>query len=355
MQRWKGRVATFFRNLQLKRFQQLTYNAFPTMSCSQLTSNIAFDVPRFRRRLLGWYDTHKRDLPWRKNHDAYRVWLAEIMLQQTRVAAVIEYYNRFLKRFPTIESLAAARLPSVLAAWSGLGYYRRARALHQAAKHIVKNGAFPETSHELKMLPGIGRYTAAAIASIAFDEPVAVVDGNVERVLQRSFGKTLGREESWLVAGKLLSRRRPGDFNQAMMELGATLCLTKKPKCLVCPVAEFCATRGELERESSEIRKKREISYLLDLRDGAVFLVRRPSSSSLMPNMWELPELTTPNGDRQFAFTMKHSITVTDYTVRVARATASDLVGGRWFNESRVAFLPLTGLTRKILRVAEVI
>src|SRR6266446_721170 len=154
------------------------------------------DPKVFAQRLLAWYDQHKRDLPWRADRDPYRVWLSEIMLQQTRVAAVLEHYRRFLNKFPTVSKLAAARESSVLAAWSGLGYYRRARMLHAAAKLVVKEyqGKFPRDSEGLRHLPGIGRYTAAAIASIAYDEPVAVVDGNVERVLERMSGKRLTGE-----------------------------------------------------------------------------------------------------------------------------------------------------------------
>jgi A/G-specific adenine glycosylase len=169
------------------------------------------------------------------------------MLQQTRVNAVLDHYRRFLERFPNIEALAAAPLVSVLAAWSGLGYYRRARMLHQAAQNVVQgNGAqFPSTSKELLSLPGIGRYTAAAIASIAFDESIAVVDGNVERVLDRLLGRKLNQMEVWAEAQSLLPPDRPGDFNQAMMELGATVCTPRAPQCLICPVNELCATRGE--------------------------------------------------------------------------------------------------------------
>jgi A/G-specific adenine glycosylase len=310
---------------------------------------------QFRKRLLRWYDGQKRDLPWRKDRDPYHVWLAEIMLQQTRVAVVVEYYTRFLTRFPTVQALAAARLSSVLAAWSGLGYYRRARALHPAAKQIARDGTFPSTAGKLGTLPGVGRYTAAAIASIAFNEPVAVVDGNVERVLQRTTGEKLAGEELWKTAQKLLSRERPGDFNQAMMELGATVCLPRQPKCLVCPVCDQCATRGELSRGQVEIRHKREICYALDLRPGAVFLVHRPKSCSLMPGMWELPELPEPNGHSEIALTLKHSVTVTDYTVRVARGPAPKSVQGQWIRYSRLAGLPLTGLARKILHATQVI
>src|SRR5690348_15098757 len=205
---------------------------------------------RFRRALLRWFDRHKRDLPWRKTRDPYRVWLSEIMLQQTRVAAVVDHYQRFLRRFPTVEKLAAARESSVLAAWSGLGYYRRARMLHAAAKEVVndRGGEFPKSAEDLRLLPGIGRYTAAAVASIAFDEPVAVVDGNVERVLRRMTGTHLAGEDLWRAAGELLHRQRPGDFNQAMMELGATVCLPREPRCLLCPISDLCATRGELQR-----------------------------------------------------------------------------------------------------------
>jgi A/G-specific adenine glycosylase len=283
------------------------------------------------------------------------VWLAEIMLQQTRVAAVAAYYVRFLKRFPTVRALATARLSSVLAAWSGLGYYRRARSLHQAAKKLAKIGAFPSTAEQLQTLPGIGRYTAAAVASIAFGEPVAVVDGNVERVLQRVSGKNLSKEEVWGSAQTLLSQKRPGDFNQAMMELGATICLPRQPKCLLCPVSKHCATRGELSRTRVEVRHKREICYGLSLRDDTVFLVHRSKKCSLMPGMWELPELSEPNGDHQTAFTLKHAITVTDYKVRVARGPIPDSVQGRWVRRSRLPELPLTGLARKILRASRVI
>src|ERR1700722_17284953 len=159
-----------------------------------------------RQRLLQWYLAQARDLPWRESRDPYRVWLSEIMLQQTRVAAVIAHYHEFLRRFPTVKKLAGAREASVLAAWSGLGYYRRARMMHAAARVIVREhgGKFPDTEEGLRALPGIGRYTAAAIASIAFDEPVAVVDGNVERVLQRVAGKRLAGEELWIEANSLL-------------------------------------------------------------------------------------------------------------------------------------------------------
>jgi A/G-specific adenine glycosylase len=313
---------------------------------------------RFRRRLLSWYDANKRDLPWRRDSDPYRVWLSEIMLQQTRVAAVVDHYQRFLRRFPTLEKLASARETSVLAAWSGLGYYRRARMLHAAAKQIVREhgGKFPRSAEELRALPGIGRYTAAAIASIAFDEPVAVVDGNVERVLRRIQGKNLAGEDLWCAADELLSRRRPGDFNQAMMELGATVCVPKRPRCLLCPVSGVCATRGELRPSVKSTRQsKGEIHYAFGQRDGSVFLVTRPKAATLMPGMWELPEIAGPGDTTPAWITLRHSITVTDYVVRVIKIPPSPETRGRWVPKARLTTLPLTGLARKILRAAKVI
>jgi len=312
---------------------------------------------KFRKRLLAWYDGNKRDLPWRRDLDPYRVWLSEIMLQQTRVAAVLEHYRRFLQRFPTVEKLAAAREASVLAAWSGLGYYRRARLLHSAAKTIVAEyaGKLPTSAEELRDLPGIGRYTATAIASIAFGEPVAVVDGNVERVLERVQGRSLAGKEFWREAEGLLRRSRPGDFNQAMMELGATVCLPTRPNCLACPVVELCASRGELTRPAKKPRqKKREIHYALARRNGSVLLVRRPKVASLMPGMWELPEIPAVINGKSIV-TLQHSITVTDYTVRVREESLPETLPGKWIAQSRLNTTALTGLARKILRAVQVI
>jgi len=315
-------------------------------------------VGRFHRDLLCWFDQHKRDLPWRRNRDPYRVWLSEIMLQQTRVAAVLEHYQRFVRRFPTVERLAAARESSVLAAWSGLGYYRRARMLHAAAKKIVRerSGKLPTDAAQWRTLPGIGRYTAAAIASIAFNQPVGVVDGNVERVLQRLLGKRVDGERLWKTADGLLCHERPGDFNQALMELGATLCLPRRPKCLLCPVSEWCATRGEL-RSTRQIapQNKRAIHYALDCRNGSVSLIKRDQTATLMPGMWELPELPAANESIKPLLTLRHSITVTDFVVRVVQCELPERADGHWIPRSRLERLPLTGLTRKILRAAKVI
>ncbi|MGA2374768.1 MAG: A/G-specific adenine glycosylase [Candidatus Sulfotelmatobacter sp.] len=351
---------------------------------------------QFRKRVLAWYERHRRDLPWRANRDPYRVWLSEIMLQQTRVAAVIDHYQEFLRRFPTVEKLATAREASVLAAWSGLGYYRRARMLHAATKVVVREhgGKFPATAEAWRALPGVGRYTAAAIASIAFDEPAAVVDGNVERVLQRVSGKRLTGEELWNASNDLLDAKRPGDFNQAVMELGAVVCTPRAPACLTCPVIQLCVTRGELPPLAKPARqRKREIHYALSLRDGEVFLVQRPRDVSLMAGMWELPELADMNGgefsvvapaSRRLSrgrlalaggsgmpprqppgtaapsnhsplLTLRHSITITDYTVRVWRAASPSRGAGRWIPVERLRQVALTGLARKILRKSEVL
>lgn len=309
-----------------------------------------------RRSLLRWYDANKRDLPWRTDRDPYRVWVSEIMLQQTRVAAVIEYFQRFIRRFPDVHSLARARESSVLAQWSGLGYYRRARSFHAAARIISKesSGRFPRTSTDWLQLPGIGPYTAAAIASIAFDEPCAVVDGNVERVIRRLTGNaSLGGKPLWQAAQQLLSPEHPGDYNQSVMELGATVCLPDQPVCNVCPITRWCATRGSGQRRAAAPRKRKTLSYVLSVNASSVYLVKR-SAGSLMPGMWELP-VAPESVTAHAAFHLRHSITDTDYSVRVFRDEYTAVPGGRWIRLSRVAGLPLTGLARKILRKAGLI
>ncbi|MGC1371315.1 MAG: A/G-specific adenine glycosylase [Candidatus Sulfotelmatobacter sp.] len=320
------------------------------------------DVRDFRRPLLTWYEANARRLPWRESRDPYRVWVSEIMLQQTRVAAVIEHYHEFLRRFPNVEKLAKAREASVLATWSGLGYYRRARMLHAAAQVITRehNGNFPRTAELLQELPGIGRYTAAAVASIAFGEPVAVVDGNVERVLYRLSGKKLTQEQLWNAAQRLLDAKRPGDFNQSMMELGATVCTPRAPACRTCPVVDLCATRGETAATKSVPQKKREIHYSLICRDnnshGAqVFLVRRPQDAALMAGMWELPEMLSREGVAEELFVLRHSITVTDYTVHLWRGPSPGQLNGKWVTHDKLAGVALTGLARKILRKAGIL
>jgi len=332
----------------------------------------------FRRALLRWYDQHRRDLPWRETRDPYRIWLSEIMLQQTRVAAVLDHYRIFLKRFPNVQTLAAATEDAILAAWSGLGYYRRARSLHQCAKELVREhrGAFPQTAEALQSLPGIGRYTAAAIASIAFAELVAVVDGNVERVLQRLTGievtgVNLTTSQTWQYAQALLASSRPGDFNQAMMELGATVCLPRQPRCPTCPLQKWCASQSAsgiittMERRASSPgrtltrkqsrRVRKEINCVLYRRNGRIRLVQRSRKSPLMPGMWELPQLSQKLNGMPVSVpwrTFRHSITVTDYTVHVHKTPAAK---GKWIPVAGISHFPITGLTRKILKTAGVI
>ena len=334
------------------------------------------ELKRFRAALLRWYDQHRRDLPWRETSDPYRIWLSEIMLQQPRVVAVLDHYRIFLERFPTLQGLAAASEDAVLAAWSGLGYYRRARMLHRCAQEIVERhgGRFPHNSEALLALPGIGRYTSSAVASIAFAEPVAVVDGNVERVLQRLLGIDLTMLETWAHAEALLDRSRPGDFNQAMMELGATVCLPREPRCRMCPVRKACVTQGEMPRPNKLARqKKKQMWCVLEWRDGdsntdrKVKMVQRPMKVSLMAGMWELPQLSEPPSSALAAAhwrTFRHSITVTNYSVHVLRnaspqnAAAADfppVPRGEWIAVDRLHQIPITGLTRKILKAGGII
>ena len=310
---------------------------------------------RFSQLLLRWFDRHQRKLPWRGERDPYRILVSEIMLQQTRVAVVEERYRKFIAQFPTANKLARASEPSVLAAWSGLGYYRRARSLRRAAQEIVLRGRFPADAAALRELPGIGRYTANAVASIAFGEPVPVVDGNVKRVLQRVFagnfpdvGKII-EERYWELAEQLLDRRNPGDFNQAMMELGALVCLPGKPLCAVCPVAAMCSARGPVGTRPRQARRRAVLSYALARRRESVLLEKRPATRSLMPGMWELPALERPNGHPPL-FDLRHSITNTDYVVQVFAVDRVQTRKGKWVPLDVVQRLPLTGLTQKILR-----
>ena len=350
----------------------------------------SLDPRRFRRLLRVWYRAHARVLPWRQNVDPYRTWVSEIMLQQTRVAAVIEHYTAFIKRFPTVVALALASEADVLAAWSGLGYYRRVRMLHKAAQFVTLElgGVLPRTAVALRTLPGIGEYTCAAIASIAFGQSIAVVDGNVERVILR----LCGRPEDTTAAGRAFVREMAaslmpvqtvsgpqnpkdltaqsgrarrnvaGDHNQAMMELGATICLPRAPLCLNCPVYDLCRTRGEHLTLPRARPTSRPAAHLLALRkDGTqteVLLERRPAQASLMPGMLELPPLPLDAVEPfEPLLRVRHSITNTNYYVQVYAdaprlraaivAPEGDLL---WCRTGMLEETPLTGLARKVLR-----
>ena len=351
----------------------------------------AADSPRFRRRVLSWYAAQKRDLPWRRTKDPYRIWLSEIMLQQTRVAAVIPYYERFLEAFPDVHALARASTDRVLTNWAGLGYYSRARNLQIAAKEIVArhSGKFPRDYEAALALPGIGRYTAAAVLSIAYDAPYAVLDGNVARVFAR-MGAIHGELRSpgnWrnleATAQRLLSEKSPGDWNQAVMELGATVCTPKSPRCGECPVDRWCRARKlRLQESIPAARQKRAridvtllAAVLLDSH-GRTLLVRQPGSDgALFSRMWQFPAIEANGTKRQAALVKhlceslgvdvqqcalplgaaRHSVTcrkvrLEPYLVRVA--TRPTVSAARIVSLDRVRSLPISNATKKIADAA---
>lgn len=336
--------------------------------------------------MLAWYASSKRALPWRATKDPYAIWVSEVMLQQTRVETVLEYWRRFTKAFPTILALAKAREDEVLALWSGLGYYRRARALHAAAKAIVERhgGEFPRELESVRELPGVGPYTAGAVLSIAFDSPQAIVDGNVIRVLARWFAHDESYEATakwaWEVARELVpSDGGAGAWNQALMELGATVCTPREPSCLLCPVHSLCEARKRgLENILPRARKRPaprevELETLIAMRGDAVLMEQRPASGR-MASLWQFPTReigSNGSGTRLFEpqftgrpaprraseldgelGTIRHTITSHRIRVRVVagrppRTTAAPLA---WIERSRLDSLALTGMTVKILR-----
>jgi A/G-specific adenine glycosylase len=345
---------------------------------------------KFRRRLLAWFAERKRDLPWRRTKDPYRIWLSEIMLQQTRVAAVVPYYDNFVARFPEVQALARARGEAVLSHWAGLGYYSRARNLHRAAKEIVAvhDGRFPREYDAALALPGIGRYTAAAVLSIAYDEPLAVLDGNVARVLARidAVRGDLRTPARWRKlessAKRLLAEETPGDWNQAMMELGATVCTPKSPRCEECPAAQWCRARKlDLTEQIPESRKKRATvqvilaaAVLLDPH-GRTLLVRQSGSDgALFSRMWQFPALETTanaasdlakylrkefgvmiNGQMTPLKTARHAVTYRNiclepFVIRVPRLPL--IKGARMPELSCLGRLPISNATRKIANAA---
>ena len=256
------------------------------------------DQSDLTQRLLLWYDRHARALPWRarrgERFDPYRVWLAEIMLQQTTVTAVGPYFRKFILRWPTVQDLAAAPIEQVMHAWSGLGYYARARNLHRCARAVVEehDGRFPDTEAGLRALPGVGPYTAAAVAAIAFGRPAVVIDGNVERVIARMYAidapPPAAKRAIETAAKSLTPELRAGDYAQAVMDLGATICTTRRPKCMLCPWAHACTARaaGDPERYPRRGPKstkpvRRGVAFFLTRSDGAIWLRRRPDRGLL--------------------------------------------------------------------------
>ncbi len=341
--------------------------------------------PAFARALLAWYDREKRDLPWRRKPSAYRTLVSELMLQQTVVATVVPYFERFMARFPTLQALAAAREEEVLTLWSGLGYYSRARHLHRAAQLVVHEwgGALPSNEEELRELPGVGAYTAAAVAAIAFSRRTLPVDGNVARVLARILGerrpidRPAVRTELRLQGQRLVPVQRPGDFAQAMMELGALCCLPREPRCAQCPVARFCRARAERATDRIPARTKRPAKRRIHLacvaveRQGRLLLVRRPAGT-LLAGTWVLPlqemregEAATRaarralvdlglrvEGTPELVGELRHVFTHRDATASVFRARAQGRVAvtnARWVRGDELASIPLSTFGRKMI------
>lgn len=253
---------------------------------------------RFDETVLNWYDANRRALPWRETKDPYRIWLSEIMLQQTRVETVLGYYGRFLERFPDVDALAEADQDTVLKLWEGLGYYSRARNLHAAAKIISgSGGAFPRNAAELEKLPGIGRYAAGAIASIAYNECVPALDGNQMRILSRCYAierilKTPFDLED--IAAECISASRPGDYNQALMDIGSAICTSKKPKCGICPLKERCRAYADGDPERYPLRpapmvRREELRTVFVIETPEGILIRRRDEHALLGGLYEFP------------------------------------------------------------------
>jgi A/G-specific adenine glycosylase len=317
--------------------------------------------------LLAWYRRGHRDLPWRQTADPYRIWVSEIMLQQTRAQAVIPYYQRFLDRFPAVEALAAAAEEEVLALWAGLGYYSRARNLLRAARQVAAAGGFPREYAAIRALPGIGDYTAAAIASIAFQLPYAVVDGNVLRVMARvendaaDIASQRTRERFRAIARQWMGRSRPGAFNQALMELGATVCLPANPLCRACPLASCCSAlrEGTVAQLPVKLRQTAPVALaetlLVVRRGGLVLLRQKEAGARRMAGFWELPtpgELPGARAGKSLG-EFRHTITHHYYTFTVRAATArADGPQFRWFSPAQLAGIPLSTTARKALRMA---
>ncbi|MFZ5802512.1 MAG: A/G-specific adenine glycosylase [Candidatus Omnitrophota bacterium] len=303
------------------------------------------DAAPFSRSLLVWYRHHARKLPWRRTQDPYRIWISEIMLQQTQVETVIPYYLRWLKRFPNLASLAKASRHDVLRAWAGLGYYRRARMIHETARLLVRQEEknLPASVDALKKLPGIGRYTAAAIASIAFGIPVAVLDGNVIRVLTRlcaissDIRKARTLEKLWQTAQALLPPKQPGDFNQAMMELGATVCRPGIPLCALCPVRRFCRSEkagaaASLPFQGMRTRIESKRTAALLLRDPKKIWLEKQPQDARWGDLWTLPYWETlPAMKRALGpcaekmkklFSVRHGFTKYQITLEIFEAPA---------------------------------
>jgi A/G-specific adenine glycosylase len=329
--------------------------------------------PPVAEALVAWYHQGHRDLPWRRTKDPYAIWVSEIMLQQTRAQAVIPYYERFLACFPSARALAAATLEDVLVLWSGLGYYSRARNLWRAAAQIEAAGGFPREYDAIRALPGVGGYTAAAIASIAFDLPHAAVDGNVLRVVSRvendssDIGSSITRDRFRQVVERWLDPTKAGAFNQALMELGATLCLPRDPLCLLCPVAGLCRAREHGTARQLPVKLRRvepqrlEGTLLLIRRRGRVLLRQTEPHARRLAGFWELPTPVHLPEARMGApiGRFRHTITHHHYLFTVVPASGRLAIGPdgafRWFPPAEIVRIPLSTTARKALRIAGVL
>ena len=327
-------------------------------------------MPPFARKLIDWYAHSHRSLPWRETADPWAILVSEIMLQQTRASVVIPYWQRFLERYPTPAALAAAPEQELLTMWSGLGYYSRARNLRKAAQAITAAGGFRPDYSFLRALPGVGDYTAAAVASIAFGLKHAVLDGNVMRVAARltgdagDIGTGVTRKRLQAAVDQLIPGPQPGAFNQAMMELGATLCVPRQPQCLRCPVAEFCEGRKAGRASELPVKLRRAVpiaeamTLLIVAREDELLMWQRPAESERLAGFWELPEAAhVPNALKtQKLGTVRHGIVNHSYTITVYLARLPRLLPGRekqlkWIKRNQLAELPVSTTSRKAIQL----
>jgi A/G-specific adenine glycosylase len=316
--------------------------------------------------LVAWYRANARPLPWRATSDPYAIWVSEVMLQQTQVATVVPFFEHFLNRFPSLKSLAAASEEDVLAAWQGLGYYKRARSLLAAAK-ILRSNPIPETHEELARLPGVGRYTSRAIASIAFGQRTAVADANVVRALSRHAGRALTVPEAERVSLERMAGDTPGEWNQALMELGATVCLPKQPRCGQCPLATSCEAKrtGDFDGpiRKAQTTRRCEEHVCVCPRDGERVGMRKIPPGEWWESMWEFPRVRLAPGEAveaglrrlgcpsaQKLGAIRHS--VTNHSVTLHAYTANSALGGvEWFSLDEVEKLPLPSPQRRVARM----
>jgi A/G-specific adenine glycosylase len=318
------------------------------------------------RRTESWFRRHQRPLPWRKRYEPYEIWVSEVMAQQTRIDVVLQYFERFVARFPAIESLAEATEDEVTAAWSGLGYYRRARMLREGARDVVQRfgGRLTSNVDELTSISGIGRYTAGAIASIAFDVAAPIVDGNVARVLSRLFAirEPPLMREAWRRAEQLVAlAKSPRDFNQGLMEIGALICTPRKPQCAICPLRAECATRSDalpLPKAKPRTRELHIPLYFVTDRAGRVLM--RRECGRLMTSMFHLPHGTTSlfaapplKVDRPKSLgAFRHTVTNRRITFEVFAARGSKRAGYDWIDPATLSAIPHPSYVRKALRIA---